>query len=381
MSLPAFGPATRGNALLSYILDPFIVDPAKMPASHPVNWHPNNWESQEMAKTLQEQGFNVDVISYTNLSFRPTKDYSLVIDTRENLQRLSPFLSEKCLKVMHIDSAHILFSNRAELHRLLALQERRHVTLLPRRFQTPNLGIESAHCATLKGNRFTGDTFSYAGKPLYPVHVSSPRLYEWPAEKDFRKVRKTFMWLGSGGLVHKGLDLVLEAFAQMSDFQLIVCGPVANEPDFAAAYHRELYETRNIEVVGWTEMGGPRFTSLAMRCAGMVYPSCSEGQCGSVITAMHAGLIPVCSYESGVDVEPFGTILHQCSIHEIQRAVEAVAALDSAKATQRARDAWQYARRVHTRENFAREYRRAMHSILTAGSPGLKARDGQLTDH
>src|SRR5882757_10076677 len=134
VSLPASGPAPRGNALLSYIIDPFIVDPAKMPASHPVNWHPNNWESQEMARTLQEQGFNVDVISYTNLSFRPSKDYSLVIDTRENLQRLSPFLSENCLKIMHIDSAHILFSNRAELHRLLALQERRHVTLLPRRF-------------------------------------------------------------------------------------------------------------------------------------------------------------------------------------------------------------------------------------------------------
>jgi glycosyltransferase involved in cell wall biosynthesis len=329
-----------------------------------------------MARTLQEQGFNVDVISYTNLSFRPSKDYSLIVDTRENLQRLSPFLSDQCLKIMHIDSAHILFSNRAELDRLFALQERRHVTLTPRRFQTPNLGIESAHCATLLGNRFTADTFRYACKPLYPVPVSSPHLYDWPANKDFRKARKTFMWLGSGGLVHKGLDLVLEAFAQMSDFQLIVCGPVANEPDFAAAYHHELYETRNIEVVGWTEMGSPLFTNLAMRCAGMVYPSCSEGQCGSVVTAMHAGLIPICSYESGVDVAPFGTILHQCSIGEIQRSVEAVAALDPLQAAKRARDAWQYARSVHTRENFGREYRRAMNRILSAGELGLKAHSG-----
>ena len=33
-------------------------------------------------------------------------------------------------------------------------------------------------------------------------------------------------------MVHKGLDLVLEAFAGMPEYHLTVCGPVAKEKDF-----------------------------------------------------------------------------------------------------------------------------------------------------
>jgi hypothetical protein len=47
-------------------------------------------------------------------------------------------------------------------------------------------------------------------------------------------------------MVHKGLDLVLEAFADMPEYHLTVCGPIQKEQDFERAYYRELYQVPNI---------------------------------------------------------------------------------------------------------------------------------------
>ena len=58
------------------------------------------------------------------------------------------------MKIMHLDTAHILFHNAAEANRLLQLQGRRGVTLKVRRFEMPNLGIEHADYATATGNDF-----------------------------------------------------------------------------------------------------------------------------------------------------------------------------------------------------------------------------------
>ena len=89
---------------------------------------------------------------------------------------------------------------------------------MPRRFEIPNLAIEHADCATILGNEFTINTFRYANKPLYPVPIVPAASYPWPDGKDFDACRKRFLWFGSGGLVRKGLDLVLEAFVGMPDY-------------------------------------------------------------------------------------------------------------------------------------------------------------------
>ena len=112
---------SRGNVLLSYILEPFVL---KAGQSLP-NTHTNYWESLQMARTFLDLGYAVDVISYQNDLFMPKKEYSFLIDTHSggcNLERLSPVLKQDCKKVIHLDTAHILFHNAAECARLLALQ-------------------------------------------------------------------------------------------------------------------------------------------------------------------------------------------------------------------------------------------------------------------
>lgn len=357
---PEGGP-TRGNVLLSYILEPFFRQPGE-PVS---NSHTNHWESLQIAQTFLGLGYCVDVIDFRNTTFLPRKNYAFFIDVRYNLERLAPLLNHDCIKIMHIDLCHMLFNNVAESVRLLELQKRRGITLQPRRFEIPNLAIEYADCATMLGNDFTESTFAYAKKPIYRIPISQPVLYDWPEDKDFDACRKNYLWFGSGGLVRKGLDLVLDVFREMKEYRLYVCGPVTEEKDFERAYHTELYNSPNIKTIGWTDIASKKFIDVTKNCIGLIYPSSSEGQCGSVVTCLHSSLIPIISYESGIDVDSsYGIVLHNCTIDQIKRSIEAISGLPAGKLREMSRKAWEFANANHTRKRFAEEYEKIIKTII-----------------
>ncbi|MES2006540.1 MAG: glycosyltransferase [Patescibacteria group bacterium] len=180
------------------------------------------------------------------------------------------------------------------------------------------------------------------------------------------KVKGNFIWFGGAGAVHKGLDLVLEAFATMPEYTLTVYGKLGNEDDFTHAYDKELFHTPNIHMKGWVDPGSPEFAHATTHSLAIIYPSCSEGTAGSVVLAMHAGLIPIISRETGVDVEDFGIVLKENTIQEIQTMVRNLSLEPHTKLTQRAVAAWKYARAMHTRPHFEAAYRAVIKDIELA---------------
>lgn len=351
---------SKGNVLLSYRIEPFLLKPGQsMPNDH--TWY---WEVWQIAQTFLNLGYNVDVIQFHNDKFVPQKDYAFFIDIRHRMEALAPKLNKDCIKIFHVDIANMVFRNAAECNRLLELQRRKGITLKPQRFEVPNLGIEYADCAIVLGNDFTTDTFKYANKPMYRIPISSPVLYPYPDKKDFEAVRKRFLWFGGSALVLKGLDLVLDAFAQMPEYHLTVCGPVSNDKEFEQAFYKELYETPNIHTHGWIDVSSSDFIEVTNNCLGLVYPSVSEGQSGAVISCLQAGLIPILSYESGVDVHDFGVIFDNLSVDEIKAKVRSISNLPVEDLKLMSRQAWEYARANHTREKFAQVYRDVVEQII-----------------
>jgi len=349
-----------GSVLIGYIIEPFLLSPDEAVS----NAHTHDWESLQIARTFLEMGYAVDVISYRNETFVPEKHYSVFIAARTNFERIACRLNEDCISIVHLDTAHWLFNNSAACSRLYELQGRRGVTLYNQKMIEENWAIEHADCATVLGNRFTIETYEYAKKPIYRVPISSTSVYPWNDEKDYQACKKRFLWLGSTGFVHKGLSLVLETFATMPDYHLTVCGPVEEEQKFKAAFYKELFETPNIETAGWVDVDSEKFIEIANSCAAVIYPSCSEGGGGSVITCMHAGLIPVVSYESSVDVEEFGVLLKDSTISEVRSALEQFSTLETVQLKRMSRQSWEYARNNHTRETFADSFRQVISGII-----------------
>lgn len=353
--------AVRGRVLHSYVLEPFLLpDPSAIPYSHT-----HFWESWTIAETWRALGYRVDCVAWTNNEFVPAYDYEVIIDVRTNLERWAP-LQPAALKVLHIDTGHHSYNNPAQACRHRLLVERSGAGALQSHKMLPaNRGIEVADCGTVLGNGFTQGTYAFAGKPLLYVPVSVPFVYDWPAAKDFDAVRRRFLWFGSGGLVHKGLDLVLEAFAGLPGFELTVCGPIRRERDFERTYFRELYQTPNIRVHGWVDVAPASFAPLADRHLGLLYPSCCEGGGASVLTCMHAGLIPLVNHEVSVDVDATnGVPLARVDVASLRDAVRALAERPASELTDLARGAWRQARAHHSQEIFRAAYERAARQLI-----------------
>ena len=352
----------RGKVLFSYIIDPFLI-PEGQPMPH---GHTHFWESWTMARTFVGLGYRVDAMSWNNHRFVPTEAYDVFVDVRLNMERLAPSMPST-VKVLHADTAHFTFHNPAQERRRQDLRRRRGVLLANDKTLPENRAAEHADLVTLLGNELTQGTYAFAGKPMFRIPISVPFEYPDLDGKDFDAARRRFLWFGSSGLVHKGLDLVLEAFAGLGDgYHLTVCGPVQREKDFERAYFRELYQTPNIHTHGWIDVSSPAFLDLARRTCGLVYPSCSEGGGGSVLTCMHAGIIPLINYEVSVDMDPSRNLeLTDCSVEGIQKAVVELASRPVAELVAMSQAARDFARRRHTKDAFAAAYRRFAEELVS----------------
>ncbi len=165
-------------------------------------------------------------------------------------------------------------------------------------------------------------------------------------------------------MVHKGLDLTLEAFVQLPDCQLTVVGPVSDEPEFVNLYRKELFHTANIKLVGWQERHSETFRQILNQSVAHVFPSCSEAGAAVVLETMAAGLIPIVTYEASVDVEDFGILLRGATVEDIVSGVRSVASVSASEMRRRAKKAWEYAHTNNTPEAFAKTYRATMEMIL-----------------
>ncbi len=349
----------RGNVLVSYITLPYLNKSEKT-----INVHTNRWESMNMVQTFVEQDYAVDLIDISNTAFVPKKKYDFFIDNYHNMERLAPLLGATCIKIFHATTAHWKFNNEAEQKRFDDLYARRGVRLNVDRVLPPNRAVEFCDEATLLGNHFTANTYAFANKKITRIPISTTHTYPSPEKKDFETARKNFVWFGGAGVIHKGLDLVIEAFAQMPEYKLTICGKIQGEKDFLKVYEREL-KLPNIKIAGFMDPGSEEFKKICEDSIALVYPSCSEGQSGAVILTMHAGLIPIVSYESGVSVDGFGTILEQNTIEEIIIEVKRLGTTSTQELQTRAIKTWQNARANYTRERFAEEYRAFVDMLLT----------------
>ncbi len=347
----------KGRVLFSYITHSFL---------RPGPWdsHTNYWEGRNMVEAFVERGYAVDVIDSTNQTFLPKKHYDFFIDNAVNMERLTPLLNQDCIKIFHITNAEPRFQNAAERTRAEDLKKRRGIVLAPDRTIAEVRTVKLAEYTTALGNKFTIDTYAYAHKPMTRIPISSTHTFPSPEHKNFDAVQKQFVWIGGAGPLHKGLDLVLEAFATMPDYKLVVCVKLGADTAFARAFATELYQTPNIKTLGFIDHGSEQFKKLCNESLGIISVSCAEGGGGSTILGMHAGLIPIVNYETSVDVEDFGLLLPDSHIETIQRSIREVSSLPKEALQSKAVAAWNYARENHTRERFAKHYRLFLDTLL-----------------
>jgi hypothetical protein len=181
--------------------------------------------------------------------------------------------------------------------------------------------------------------------------------------KDFEKGRRHFLFFSGGGNVHKGLDLLLEAFVG-TDLHLHVCQTI--DADFASAYRHELRECPNIHLYGPVTMRSSQFESLAHLCSWVISATCAEGQPGAIIECMGYGLIPILPENANINLEDFGVCLRECTIENIREAALQSAVMSIFECKQKSQLTYATARSKYTPERFNSTLKAAVQQIVYA---------------
>ena len=352
---------------MSFITGPFTLAPGEY-FSDP---HTNYWVCPEIARLFLERGYDVDVINWDDNHFIPRKKYAACIDTQQNLERLSPFLGSGCVKIMHITGALPSFQNQAEQTRLKALEKRRGVSLAEKRKIKDSNNQKYADFIEGYGNQIIHDTYRAFGKKIISIPIPSMETYDFPTHKDFATTRKNFLWFGGGGAILKGLDLVIETFASLPHLNLSIVGPATFEKGFRELYAKELnlpnithYGRPRITKNGEIKTGDRNFLDIINECAAIIYPSSSEGTSGSVVQAMHAGLVPIVTPETGIDPEAGGIIIKNPDPESLRDTVLSFSNLIPEKIKSMAITSWSYAQTHYTKAEFTKKYASFIDTVL-----------------
>ncbi|MBY0427162.1 MAG: glycosyltransferase, partial [Cytophagales bacterium] len=249
-----------------------------------------------MAEIFDQLGYRVDAIHYndevTEIDFN---NYDIIFGFGEPLERSFYMPTLKgTIRIYYGTGNHFHFINPASINRVKELYEKTGVLMvISARYATRMWSLQNvlSDAMIVLGNEFTANTYRATfNKNIYTLPASFYKVMNIDlSHKNFGKARNNFLWFGSNGVVHKGLDILLEIFDKRKEINLHICGLKPYESEFVKYYSDILTKRENIKNYGFIELKSPQFAELMMQCAFVIFPSASEGGCASVITVMGNG--------------------------------------------------------------------------------------------
>lgn len=358
------GTNSRGRALVFYLTEPFHY----FDFSPRFQLHQNKWQAIELANCVSRSGYTVDIYPIWEDGPSDLDEYSLIFGRGDNYHRAVEGSDAKTIYYGTGQSMPTL--REKEIERLRNLEERRGITLPPERSRETRDTPRSYENVIVVGDEKTAQTYTDLApdaSSIYPIRMSyQPNFPPAIQGKDFEEARKSVVWFGGHGLVLKGLDLVLEAFEELDDIDLYVCGPVSNNEKFSEHYRDLLYDRDNIHTTGWLRVGSQRFVDIMSEAGYLLYPSASDGfPSGSIAACMHAGLVPVLSPEIVHDTNGWGITLDDVTVPEIRSQVRRCATMDSASLRAMSRAALEKAQSDFTRQAYSTDLEDALRRIVS----------------
>lgn len=349
----------RKRALLDYLPQP-VLD--KLNGAQ-INRFSNSGIAVSWARVLNELGYVVDVVDWQDKKFRPETGYDLVVfHGGKNFTNIYPKRIGDPAVIYFSSGSYWKFNNQAEDARIKDF-ERRHKTKAARDryiFDSEEAVNRAADGIIVLGDSSMKDTYPKRFKVLTINNASFPDDHFDSITKDYSKVRKCFLFFAGSGNIHKGLDLLIDAFKDLDEHLYIVTVP---DKDVLKVFKKEL-KLPNIHLVGQVNMRDPKFYEVMDKCAFVILPSCSEGMAGSVVEAMNQGLIPIVSKETRLDARKYGLVLKDNQIETIKKAVSQMSTLEMEKVEKMAKRARGVAQKNHSPEKFRRDLRKQIREIL-----------------
>ncbi|MHB8778313.1 MAG: glycosyltransferase family protein [Anaerolineales bacterium] len=352
------------RALVSYLVSPLLPVPAKRDQIV----FSNLGIAQYIPHALNELGFEVDIVSWDDMEWLPSQRYDLYIGHGGiNFEHISRALPDKTVQIYFSTGIYWKEFNIREARRIYELALRKGYLLPPDRVisNSEEYANQAADGIICLGNQ--NAVQSYSQFPLTAGINNAVYPLDWHgfADKDFEKGRNHFLFFSGGGSLHKGLDLLLEAFVGTS-LHLHICQII--DPAFAEIYKDELTQHSNIHVYGHIRMRSAEFEQLVSLCNWTILATACEGQPGAILECMAYGLIPILTAGANIDFEDFGILLPDNGVDEIRTIVLDASQMTEEECRYRAQRTSSVIREEYSPEQFTQRFKETVQNIIEAKS-------------
>lgn len=316
-----FSTKNRKRALVSYVKDVFENDYAVIDQSHT-----NKLKTFCIAKILCDLGYNVDVIDWRSKFDGNLSSYDVVIGLGQPLEDVlvkRPIYNKPSV-VCFGTGCSSTFMNKVTLERVADFHRTKKKNLFASsRFDGGFLLQQTvADWIIVHGDDFAKSTYRNFNidsvlAPVFIHHSISRSDSDWLISKS------NYLWFGSSGALHKGLDLLIDAFKKLPQYSLHICGNLEIETEFYDYYKDDFKRYPNIFYHGFVKVTSVQYAELLRNCAFSIFPSASEGNCPSVLTCMaNGGLIPVVTKNADINIENYGVEIFGFQETDILDAIE-----------------------------------------------------------
>lgn len=353
------------KVLISYITSPF---------EQGVQYtHSNFLECFTSARIFDEIGYQVDVTNYneTRIDTKKIQSYDVIYGFGEPLER-SFYISDKSKtikRIVYLTGCNPIYSNYVSAVRGKEFQEKYDV-LLPESLRVVpwswRLQTMFSDALIVLGNSFVLDTYSQER-----TFVSSYNLNAFyfdilkvnTHKKDFKKAQKNFLWFGSSGAIHKGLDKVIEFFENNQEINLHICG--LQEKEFLLFFQSRLRKCKNIINHGFINIHSEKFEDIMYICGAVIFPSASEGGAVSILNVLYnGGLFPIISRSCGLDLDRYGFVFSEINNSNIEDGINFFLDLKEEQLHQKSIEIIEHLRKEYSYEKYQKSIKDIISKII-----------------
>ena len=296
------------RVLISYITDSLLSNCSKWDTST------RQKECSVVIGSFIDQGYTVDVIGCNDQS----NFQSIMFNHYDVIFGFGSVFYEMCKRqpnanrILYLTEKHPDFSARKEMERNNYFFQRHNKRVSCVR---SGLFFQKEHFDVADSIIFVG---TEADKQILPVKVPCYSIAPTGlsnnefnvSNRNVSDAKKNFLWLGSMGAIHKGLDILIDVFQKQEESVLHIAG--LNSIDRKTLQHYS--NTACILDHGFLNAQSSEFCTLMTKCGYLIFPSCSEALSTAVITGMNFGLIPIITPETSFELPNIGAYLLDYSV-------------------------------------------------------------------
>jgi len=321
----------------------------------------NILEMNQILKVFINLNYSIDLIhcqDFDNVRNLMEKSYAIIFGFGNNFHSLCKN-NPMAKKIMYVTENHPKISYEKEKERVDYFYNRhRRKIEMDRSFKY----YKEEHFDLVDHAIILGEVTPYEKYEFDKSVISPTGFYNKNyvlKKRNFEVSKRNFLWFGSNGAIHKGLDLLIDIFKHREDIVLHVCG--LNDKDSKLLNFAPKF---NIINYGKINVQSEKFLELVNTCSFVVLPSCSEGFSTSITTCMRHSMIPIVMKDTGFNrLEEKAFFLESYKLEYIEKELNSIININDELINEMHKEIYEFANKEFLLKNFNDKFKAIINNI------------------